>query len=167
MTVSSQLGQGSTFTLFFPALDANSIPDNQLPGITSPPRGSETILLVEDSDSVRKLTRQILEKFGYNIMEASSATAAIDLVEKYPDSIELLLTDVVMPQSGGRQLAERLLRLRPNLKLLYMSGYTDDTIVRHGVLKSAAPFLQKPFTTEALACKVRQALDDSTAFDNR
>jgi CheY-like chemotaxis protein len=124
------------------------------------PRGAETILLVEDAELVRNLARQVLEGAGYRVLEAASAEAAIDLCERSNgDRIDLLLTDVVMPGMSGNEMSRILLSKQPGMPVLYMSGYTDDAIVQHGVLEAGINFLQKPFTPGALALKVREVLD--------
>jgi DNA-binding NtrC family response regulator len=127
----------------------------------TPPRGSETILLVEDEDGVRSLVRRVLQESGYTVLEASRPNEALTTCQRYEGLIHLLFTDVVMPQMSGRELAEKLSPLRPEMKTLYMSGYTDEAILHHGVLDPGMPFLQKPCTTEAIAHKVRQVLDAS------
>src|SRR5207244_738720 len=124
------------------------------------PRGKETLLLVEDEDQVRALSRHVLQAQGYTVLEAchgAEATRVSD--ERLPSPIHLLISDVVMPQVGGRELAERLAVTRPEMKVLFVSGYTDDAVVRHGVLETEMAFLQKPFTPSALAKKVREVLD--------
>ena len=121
--------------------------------------GSETVLLVEDEDGVRSLVRQVLHKHGYNVLEARHGGEALLMCERHQGKIDMLLTDVVLEQMSGRELAERLLKLRPEMKVLYVSGYADDAIVHHGVLTAGMAFLQKPFTTEALARKIRYVLD--------
>jgi len=122
-------------------------------------RGTETILLVEDDQAVRALTRRLLEEKGYKVLEASGSQEAIATVGSAEHPIDLLLTDVVMPEMGGSDLASRLVTLRPGIKVLYMSGYTDDAVVRHGLVAEGARFLQKPFTPDVLARKLREVLD--------
>ena len=123
------------------------------------PVRSETILLVEDALRVRAVVREILEMNGYRVLEARHGAEAIEISERHRGPIHLMLTDVVMPQMSGRELAQRLQPLRPDMRVVYMSGYTDDAIVRHGVLGAGMAFLSKPFTPDALAAKVREVLD--------
>ena len=130
-------------------------------------RGTETVLLVEDEDGVRALVRQVLHKHGYNVLEARNGGEALLMCERHQGKIDLLLTDVVLEQMSGRELAERLLKVRPEMKVLYVSGYADDAIVHHGVLTAGMAFLQKPFTTEALARKVRNVLDGFAQYAAR
>jgi PAS domain S-box-containing protein len=125
----------------------------------TPPVRSETILLVEDALRVRAVVREILEMSGYRVLEARHGAEAIEISERHRGPIHLMVTDVVMPQMSGRELAQRLLPLRPDMRVLYMSGYTDDAIVRHGVLGAGMAFLSKPFTPDALALKVREVLE--------
>jgi CheY-like chemotaxis protein len=119
------------------------------------------VLVVEDVAQVRAVACEMLTRHGYTVLEAADAETALRLAGKHEGEIHLLLTDVVMPDSSGRELADELVSLRPRTKVLYMSGYTDDAVVRHGVLQEGIPFLQKPFTPESLARKLRAVLDQS------
>jgi CheY-like chemotaxis protein len=123
-------------------------------------RGSETILLVEDEEQVRTVALSILRKQGYQVIVAEHAGEALLICERHPETIDLLVTDVVMPQMSGPELAKRLVVLRPAMKVLCLSGYTDDSVVRHGVLDAGVAFLQKPITPASLARKVREVLDN-------
>jgi hypothetical protein len=160
--VYSELGAGTTFKVYFPLIETNRQPAVMRGDVpeTRARLGTETILLVEDEESVRALTRTILERHGYFVLEARSGGDALLICEQHTAKIHVLLTDVVMPRMSGRQLAERLGTVRPDMKILYMSGYTDDSIVRHGVLDSDVSFLQKPITPEALTTKLREVIDD-------
>ncbi len=120
--------------------------------------GSETVLLVEDEEGVRSLVCQTLTSHGYQVLEASSPSQALKIAKQYAEPIHLLLTDVVMPKTSGKEVALRLSALHPETKVLYMSGYTDDAIVRHGILEGGAPFLQKPFAPNVLLLKIREVL---------
>jgi PAS domain S-box-containing protein len=162
----SELERGTTFKVYFPTADRAPVnrPSLPCPDLRTL-RGSETILLVEDEERVRLLARTILCKYGYTVLEAQSGGDAFLLCEQHTAPIDLLLTDVVMPRMSGRQLAERLLVIRPDLKVLYMSGYTDDAVVRHGVQDSTIAFIQKPITPEPLARKVREVLGEAAAAE--
>ena len=137
----------------------------------SPPpdrlQGSETILLVEDEEAVRILARKTLRSYGYHILEAANGEEAIRIVQEGPEKIHLLLTDVVMPGMSGREVAERISPLFPEMKVLYISGYTDSAIVHHGILDPGTALLLKPFKPDALAQKVRGVLDQSVKVDKR
>ena len=157
--VYSEIGVGTSFKVYLPRVDAPAdvIPQRQLS--SGAHRGTETVLLVEDEDGVRALVRQVLHKHGYTVLEARHGGEALLQCERHAGDIQLLLTDVVLEQMSGRELAERLSVLRPSMKVLFISGYTDDAIIAHGVLAPGTAFLQKPFTTDALARKIRQVLD--------
>jgi two-component system cell cycle sensor histidine kinase/response regulator CckA len=158
--VSSELGKGTTFKIYFPQTNRPSRESAKAPSSDAASlRGSETILLVEDDPLVRALTRTILKEAGYHVLEAENAEAALTLFERQSAIIHLLLTDVVLPRMGGRQLANQLRARRPGLKVLFMSGYTNDSTIRHGVMGSAVDLLQKPFTRVALLRRVRSAVD--------
>ncbi len=158
--VDSELGVGTTFRVYFPRAEG----ELRRPGVSDvPPRqsllGTETVLVVEDEDAIRALVVTILGKHGYHVLDARSGGDALLLCEQHEGTIDLLLTDVVMPRMSGRQLAERLRALRPGMSTLYMSGYTNDAVVRHGVMKNTIDFIQKPLTPAALSRKVREVLD--------
>jgi two-component system cell cycle sensor histidine kinase/response regulator CckA len=158
--VYSEPGRGATFKVYLPRTDAPGLAiEAPAPVPIELPRGSETILLVEDEASLRELVRECLEASGYKMLEASHGTAALEVGERHPGRIDLLMTDVVMPGMSGRELAEHLRASRPEIRTLYMSGYTDDAVVLHGVLAEDMAFLQKPFTAAQLARQVREVLD--------
>jgi two-component system, cell cycle sensor histidine kinase and response regulator CckA len=157
--VHSEPGIGSTFKVYLPAVDGTPAAEKPQPAVTAMPHGDETILLVEDNPGVRALTRHALQTCGYAVLEASHGKEALHLASTHAGSIHLLVTDVVMPDIGGRAVAERVVTIKPGIKVLYLSGYTDDAVVRHGVLQSETAFLQKPFTPSSLAQKVRSVLD--------
>lgn len=156
--VYSEPGKGTTFKVYLPTVDAevDEVVEVARPGDL---RGTETVLLVEDDDQVRTVAASILRKNGYYVIDARNAGEALLVAEKHPTKIHLLLTDVVMPQMSGPELAKRLASARPDMRVLCMSGYTDDSIVRHGVIEAHLAYLQKPFTPDSLARKVRQVLD--------
>jgi signal transduction histidine kinase len=158
--VYSEEGRGTTFKIYFPSVTAEAEEYKRAANGVEMPGGSETILLVEDAELVRTLARQVLETAGYRVFEAANADAAIRLCDSINgDRIDLLLTDVVMPGMSGNDMSRILLAKHPDMPVLYMSGYTDDAIVQHGVLEPGINFLQKPFTPAALTLKVREVLD--------
>jgi len=154
----SEPGKGTTFKVFLPCVDRpkDSVRPLALPRIS---RGNETILLIEDDDEVRVVTGGILRGNGYRVIEGRNAADAIRSAENQTTPIDLLLTDVIMPQLSGPELAKRLAPTRPNMKVLFMSGYTDGTVVRHGLLEDTTSFLAKPITIASLTAKVREVLD--------
>jgi len=155
----SEVGDGTSFQILLPAVAEAVQPGARLPaGLATAPRGTESILLVEDEDAVRELVQRILEARGYAVIEARNGGEGLKLCKSHPGQIDLLVTDVVMPELGGRELAEAALKLRPGLKVVFMSGHTQDVILKEGVQQGAA-FLHKPFTPMQLAQKVRDTLD--------
>ena len=156
--VYSEPDQGTSFKVYLPEVDATAERPTAVAGARVP-RGTETVLLVEDAALVRAVTKQVLERQGYMVLEAADGEAALQLAQRHRGPIHLLLTDVVMPRVSGRELAEQFARLRPDTRVLYTSGYTDDSVVRHGILESGTAYLQKPFSPESLARKVRDVLD--------
>jgi PAS domain S-box-containing protein len=158
----SEPGQGTTFKIYLPQAEGTvqSTPAVRTAEIL-PPRGSETILLVEDEEALRTLARNCLENQGYCVLEAADGNAAIATAEKHSGPIQLLLTDVIMPGMNGRDLADRLTELRPTIKVLYLSGYASDLIAQYGVLDPQILLLEKPFTLRALLIKVQEALRPS------
>jgi CheY-like chemotaxis protein len=158
--VYSEAGHGTTFKIYLPRVAERQAETAEAKiGFDELPRGTETILLVEDEQMVRSLTRHILELCGYTVLEAQNGVEASAIFEKGERRIDLLVTDVVMPLMGGRELAERLAQTHPQLRVLFTSGYTDDAVVRHGVIEAGTNFVQKPFTPNVLARKIREVLD--------
>ncbi|TAJ25897.1 MAG: PAS domain S-box protein [Nitrospirae bacterium] len=157
--VRSDLQQGTTFTIYLPRVmeDVTVAESGRVAGELC--RGAETILLVEDEGTIRTLAGKVLRSYGYDVLEAREADEALQISRQHGAPIHLLLTDVVMPGVSGRELVERLAPVRPEMKVLYMSGYTDDVIVHHGVSGAGTAFLQKPFTPDALVRRVREVLD--------
>jgi CheY-like chemotaxis protein len=151
-------GKGSSFKVYLPRVDGEAVAD--APAVPAAAAvGHETILMVEDEAAVRLLTRTILERAGYRVIEATSAEDAEAKHREFGASIGLLLTDVVLPGSSGADLYQRLAKLNPRLRVVYMSGYTDDTVFRSGGLEHGAAFIQKPFNADALRRKIRDVLD--------
>jgi CheY-like chemotaxis protein len=156
--VYSEPGAGTTFKIYLPRVDAPAAEIRRVhadAGAT----GTETVLIAEDEDVVRRAAVRILESAGYRVLVAANGEAAVRLCEQHRDEIHLLLTDVVMPRIGGRDLALRVRALNPGLKVLFMSGYADDAIVHNGVLDPGAQFIGKPFSVAELKRKVREVLD--------
>jgi PAS domain S-box-containing protein len=161
--VYSEVNRGTTFKLYLPCVEGGTAPDTRSSKEGAVSQGTETILLVEDEEAVRELARTVLSAQGYTILEADSPERAEVLAREHNGNIDLLLTDVVMPGTSGRELARRLTAGAPKLRVLFMSGYTDNVIAQGGVLEPGVSFLQKPFSPRALAAKVREVLDQPVA----
>jgi CheY-like chemotaxis protein len=163
IAVASAVGRGTTFTIYLPqaAPALEELKPNCGRSKTSV-TGSETILLVEDDPGVRVATRRFLEEYGYIVLEAAHGLDALHLCQQHQAPIDLVITDVVMPHMSGRELVDRLASIRPAMPVLYVSGYTDSAIIRHGVSQATITLLQKPFTADSLASKVREMLDVSS-----
>jgi DNA-binding NtrC family response regulator len=157
--VYSELGEGTAFKVYLPQLKEATVSVAKASVEAKAPGGSETILLVEDEGVVRGLARKILELLGYQVIDANGVEEATRLCRDYTGEIHLLLTDVVMPEASGQDMATRMKERRSDTRVLFMSGYTDEAIVHHGVVDSDVAFIQKPFTPVALARKVREVLD--------
>lgn len=157
--VYSEPGRGTTFKIYLPKCDDSAETDEVAEESSHAPGGHETILLVEDEDVVRDLCKEVLEAYGYKVVLASNGIDGLRACQDFSGQMDLLITDVVMPQMSGRELAEHVSALRPEIEVLYMSGFTDDDIVRHGVLDDGVCFIQKPFSPNSLALKAREVLD--------
>jgi two-component system cell cycle sensor histidine kinase/response regulator CckA len=157
--VYTEVGVGTTFKVYLPQVGEAAGGPVARSGLRAPPRGVETVLLVEDEDGVRSLARHVLTGCGYTVLEAADGEEAVRVAGRAAGPIHLLVTDVVMPGPGGREVAERVRDWHPGVRVLYVSGYTEDAVVRHGVLQDGVNFLQKPFSPLALAHKVREVLD--------
>jgi len=158
--VYSEPGLGTTFKIYLPVVDEPMIEEQKERPIAERARGGETILVVEDDENLRRLTSLILKKHGYRILEASNGGEALIICRNIKEPLDLVLTDVIMPGMSGRQLIEELRQIRDAFKVLYMSGYTDNAIVHHGVLDAGINLLHKPFTVEGLLRKVREVMDN-------
>ncbi len=157
--VESEPGNGTRFRIYLPRAATLACPTPSRHEMRLPPQGRETILVVEDEDAVRSLTMLVLRKAGYDVLEACDGAAALQIAENHQGEIDLVVTDVVMPGLGGRLVVEKLLQQRPQMRVLYLSGYTDDAVFRQGVQHHEVNFLPKPFTPAALTEKVREVLD--------
>jgi signal transduction histidine kinase/ActR/RegA family two-component response regulator len=156
--VYSEVGQGTTFKIYLPCVESPAEEFKLITADAQATPGTETVLLVEDEEMVRNMTREILQESGYQVLEAKHGHEALLVAERHNGPIHLMLSDVVMPQMSGRELAEQLSPMRREMKVLYMSGYTDDAIVHHGVLDEGMAFIEKPFTPNALTHKLREVL---------
>jgi two-component system, cell cycle sensor histidine kinase and response regulator CckA len=156
--VESEVGRGTCFTLYLPQV-AEAAGRKPVAPSGAPARGTETILVVEDVIGLRRLIARTLEAAGYKVLTAAGGEEALRMLERYEEPVHLMVTDVVMPGMSGRRLADQLGQLRPELKVLYMSGYTDDVILRHNVVGESAPFVSKPFGMADLIRLIRQTFD--------
>jgi CheY-like chemotaxis protein len=156
--VSSAVGTGTTFKVYLPRAVAAEMAVAAPPPASQPRHGGETVLVVEDEPGLCRLTKRLLEKQGYTVLVAGNADAALQVFARSA-AIDLVLTDVVMPGASGPELTQQLVARRPSLKVIFMSGYTEATIVRDGIVNPGIAFLNKPFTSEALGRKVREVLD--------
>ncbi|MGH7909408.1 MAG: ATP-binding protein, partial [Thermodesulfobacteriota bacterium] len=159
--IASEPGQGTKVRIYLPRVEARTMVAVPAPPPAVLRPGAETVLLAEDELGVRKLIREVLEQAGHTVLEAASGPAALQAAEGYAGAIQLLLTDVVMPEMSGPELASKLTTARPDLKVLYMSGYTEETMTQHGMLPSGITLLQKPFDKDDLLRRVRDVMDSS------
>jgi CheY-like chemotaxis protein len=164
--VYSEAGRGTSFKIYLPRIEEERVPagKERLPADKATARGTEVILLAEDEKGVRELAREYLQTSGYTVLMAEDGRSAIELASMHAGPIHLLMTDVVMPGIGGPEVAQRIKALRPEIKVLYMSGYTDQAIMHQGVLQDGAVLLQKPFTLATLASKLREMLAGETVI---
>jgi CheY-like chemotaxis protein len=159
--VYSEPGQGTTFKIYLPLIQEDAPGTPQEAEYAPIKSGSETVLLVEDDEMVRNLATELLSEAGYMVLAANGCEEAIILSKDYSKVIHLLITDVVMPKFSGKEVAEQLLAIHPETKVLFMSGYTDEAIVHHGIVDSGIAFIQKPFSKQALTRKIREVLDST------
>jgi nitrogen-specific signal transduction histidine kinase/CheY-like chemotaxis protein len=166
IAVESEVGKGTTFRVYLPRIDAPSTASGRFAlERNDAPKGTETVLLVEDDGDVREFVQDVLRSHGYQVLSAIDGTQALSLIEQHPGPIDLLVTDVIMPRMMGSEVAARVAALRPSIKVLYISGYPGDAIVKQGVPEHM--FVQKPFSVSALARRVRELLDGTTPPDDR
>jgi CheY-like chemotaxis protein len=155
----SKLGQGTSFSIYLPRIDTAPVQDQVDAPTASNLRGNETVLVVEDENEVRRLTRTILESYGYRVLEAANGEEAVNVSENHSGEIHILVTDVILPGMDGKVVSDRLRALRPKLKVVYMSGYPDDIISPRGIVERDVAYLLKPFRPDVLAAKVREVLE--------
>jgi len=160
---SSELGRGSVFKVYLPRVEAGAGAEPRGAAEARAVSGDEVVLLVEDDMMVRAFTRKALERLGYEVIEAGDGNEALDILGRRQQPVDIVVTDIVMPMLGGRELAQRVLDRWPGTPILFVSGYSDDAILRRGVLDQGAHFLQKPFTAAALARAMRRALGSGPA----
>ncbi|MFH1740546.1 MAG: response regulator, partial [bacterium] len=159
--ISTQVGKGTCFRVYLPRVDSPTVVSSSDTTPVGPHRGWETILLVEDEEAVRSFACETLQMNGYTVLAAGNGQEALQISQRHNGPIHLVITDVVMPGMSGRTLAEHLAPVHPDMRVLYMSGYTDDEIIQHGVLDDKIPFMQKPFSLDTLTLRVREILDAS------
>ncbi len=160
ITVSSEPGRGTQFCVYLPRCGGRTETPPDTPASTGPAaQGAETILLVEDEPAIQQMAKAMLERLGYTVLTTTSPTEAIRLADAHAGDIDLLMTDVIMPEMNGRDLATDLLALYPDIKCLFMSGYAADVIAPHGVLEPGVHFVQKPFSVDIVAARIREVLD--------
>ena len=157
--VASEPGMGSSFRILFPAVEEEAEPLSHAPTDAANQTGTETVLLVEDETVVRHLVSEILSSNGYTVLEAGDGPSALELLRRHTGSVDLLVTDVVMPGMSGPEVAQAVTAMRPGTQVVYMSGYTDHAIGHHGMLEPGIAFVQKPFSANDLTRKVRAVLD--------
>jgi two-component system, cell cycle sensor histidine kinase and response regulator CckA len=160
--VYSELSVGTTFRIYLPRLMDTATLSQLRTASAAPVSGSGTVLVVEDDEHVRRMAVESLELAGFTVLESGNGNGAVALAHRYEDEIDLLVTDLVMPVMGGRELAEQMVKHRPKMRVLFMSGYTNDAAVRHGIIDKDIPFLQKPFTPDVLARKVSEVLRNAS-----
>jgi len=158
--VDSELDKGTTFEIYLPVMLDGELAHGEVIAEPQVPKGTETILIAEDESSLRKYVSDVLKSLGYKVLEAGDGEEALRISGEHEDVIHLLLTDFIMPGINGRELADTLQQDRPNMKVIIMSGYTDDVIAQHGVLEDGINFLQKPVTVIKMASKIREVLDE-------
>ena len=158
--------EGTIFQIFLPQAEGESARKESPAPAPQQLQGSETILVVEDNDLVRDMTSEALRQYGYTVIEAPGGEKALSIIREYPQKIDLLLTDVVMPGLNGRELADQILAVKPGIRVLFMSGYADNAIVQYGVLNPGFDFIEKPFSPELLADKLRRVLSPDLPPNN-
>ncbi len=156
--VNSEIGKGTVFEIYLPAIEETGV-SKLRPAVADSARGSETILVVEDEESVRGLAVLVLTRLGYQVIQAENGREALDLIRENADRIQLVMTDVVMPQMGGPELAEQIIEQYPKINVVFISGYTDQENISRKIMGKEIDFIQKPFSTQRLAGKIREILD--------
>jgi signal transduction histidine kinase len=163
ISVDSEIGQGTTFRIYLPQVDDEVGEDEIRPTLTGLVPGKEIVLLVEDDNQVRSVAAMTLEMSGYDVLTAANGEEALLFCQRYDGKVDLLLTDLVMPRMSGQELSNRLLKLRPDTRVLYMSGYSENAIIHHGVMEEGTDFIEKPFSPGALTRKIREVLDEAAS----